>query len=81
MITLSISGVIAAFGFFLLGSSGFTVTCCAITDWVFPLNGGFPTMSLYKRMPTAYTSTLASRPRPRICSGAMYAGVPMTVPT
>ena len=45
-----------------------------------PLNGGFPLRIVHRMPPRANTSARASVASPRACSGAMYAGVPITDP-
>ncbi len=45
-----------------------------------PTNGGCPVRMAHRMPPSANTSARASAASPRACSGAMYAGVPITVP-
>ena len=45
-----------------------------------PPNGGCPVRIAHRMPPSANTSARASAASPRACSGAMYAGVPITVP-
>ncbi len=45
-----------------------------------PSNGFWPVSARYRIAPTAYTSARRSTLAPRACSGAMYDGVPITMP-
>jgi hypothetical protein len=47
---------------------------------VSPVNGRRPVSSSKARIPTAYRSLRGSAGSPRICSGARYWTVPVTVP-
>ena len=48
---------------------------------VLPPNAGLPVAISYSRRPSAKTSARGSKSSPRTCTGDMYAGVPLMMPT
>ena len=48
--------------------------------WLWPSKGRFPEINSYSTTPAAKMSVRASAGMPSNCSGAIYCGVPITVP-